>query len=194
MHPSWAGGRSWVVVRLKVCARTFINCCTNCSEMLAVFRAVKPFLPDLRCHHVIFWTDNTSVVSYLNNQGGLRSHPLYKLAHQILLWSQGKLLSIRTVYIPGYINQGANVLSRPREWRLYHKVVELLSEKFRRAHVDLFPSRETIHYGSPLRIRHLLCWMPCCRCISPNPWNYGLFFTLALAIFPRSLLILQGLS
>ncbi len=33
-------------------------------------------------------TDNTAVVSYINHQGGLRSRPFYKLAHQILVWSQ----------------------------------------------------------------------------------------------------------
>ncbi len=44
--------------------------------------------------------DNTAVVSYINHQGGLRSRPLYKLAHQILVWSQDKLLLLRAVYIP----------------------------------------------------------------------------------------------
>ncbi len=29
-------------------------------------------------------TGNTAVVSYINHQGGLRSHSLYRLAHQIL--------------------------------------------------------------------------------------------------------------
>ncbi len=84
----------------------------NCLEMLAVFQALKHFLPDLRGHHVLVRTDNTSVVSYINRQGGLRSRPLYRLAHQILLWSQGKLLSLRAVYIPGYLNQGADILTR----------------------------------------------------------------------------------
>ncbi len=72
------------------------------------------FLPDLRGHHVLVRTDNTSVVSYINRQGGL----LYRLAHQILLWAQGKLLSLRAVYIPGHLNQGADILSRQglRHW------------------------------------------------------------------------------
>ncbi len=48
--------------------------------------------------------------------GGLRSHPLYRLAHQILLWAQGKLLSLRAVYIPGHLNQGADILSRQWRW------------------------------------------------------------------------------
>ncbi|KAI2651994.1 Transposon Ty3-G Gag-Pol polyprotein [Labeo rohita] len=84
----------------------------NCLEMLAVFRALKHFLPDLRDRHVLVRTDNTSVVSYINHQGGLRSRPLYKLAHQILVWSQDKLLSLRAVYVPGHLNLGADILSR----------------------------------------------------------------------------------
>ncbi len=55
----------------------------NCLEMLAVFRALKHFLPDLRDHHVLVRTDNTAVVSYINHQGGLCSRPLYRLAHQL---------------------------------------------------------------------------------------------------------------
>ena len=46
----------------------------NCLEMLAVLRALQHFLPDLRGHHVLVRTDNTVVVSYINHQGGLRSH------------------------------------------------------------------------------------------------------------------------
>ncbi|KAI2653807.1 enzymatic polyprotein [Labeo rohita] len=48
----------------------------NCLEMLAVFLALKHFLPDLRDRHVLVRTDNTAVVSYINHQGGLRSRPL----------------------------------------------------------------------------------------------------------------------
>ncbi|KAI2646546.1 Transposon Ty3-G Gag-Pol polyprotein [Labeo rohita] len=100
----------------------------NCLEMLAVFRALKHFLPDLRDRHVLVRTDNTSVVSYINHQGGLRSRPLYKLAHQILVWSQDKLLSLRAVYVPGHLNVGADILSRqgprPGEWMLHPEVVK----------------------------------------------------------------------
>ncbi len=119
----------------------------NCLEMLAVFQALKHFLPDLGGHHVLVRTDNTSVVSYINHQGGLHSHPLYRLARQILLWAQGKLLSLRAVYIPGYLNQGADILSRqglrPGEWMLHTEVMEQIWKKFGRAQVDLFASRET---------------------------------------------------
>ncbi len=57
----------------------------------------------------------------LIHQGGLRSHPLCKLACQILRWTQGRLLSLRVAYILGFHNIGADILSRqglrPGEWR-----------------------------------------------------------------------------
>ncbi len=48
----------------------------NYLEILAVFLALKNFLADLRGHHILIHSDNTSVVSYINHQGGLWSRPL----------------------------------------------------------------------------------------------------------------------
>ncbi len=45
----------------------------NLLEMLAVFLALKNFLADLRGNYVLVHSDNTSVVSYINHQGGLWS-------------------------------------------------------------------------------------------------------------------------
>ncbi|KAI2649150.1 Retrovirus-related Pol polyprotein from transposon 17.6 [Labeo rohita] len=84
----------------------------NCLEMLAMFQALKHFLPDLIGRHVLVRTDNIAVVYYINHQGGLRSRPLYKLAHQILVWSQDKLLSLKAVHVPVHLNTGADILSR----------------------------------------------------------------------------------
>ncbi len=119
----------------------------NRLEMLAVFQALKHFLPDLRDHHVLVHTDNTAMVFYINHQGGLRSRPLYRLAHQILVWSQGKLLSQRAVYIPGHFNVGADILSRqgpwPGEWMLHTEVVKQIWRVFGQVQVDLFATQET---------------------------------------------------
>ncbi len=43
----------------------------NCLEMLAVCRACQFFLPDLIGRHVLIRSDNMSVVSYINHQGGV---------------------------------------------------------------------------------------------------------------------------
>ncbi len=45
----------------------------NCLEMLAVCRACQFFLPDLIGRHVLIRSDNMSVVSYINHQGGVSS-------------------------------------------------------------------------------------------------------------------------
>ncbi len=89
-------------------------------------------------------SDNTSVVSYINHMGGLRSRPLCKLACQILLWPQGKLLSLRATYIPGAHNIGAEILSR-QGLRLHPEVVERIWKEFGQAQVDLFKSQEASH-------------------------------------------------
>ena len=57
----------------------------NRLELLAVFIALQYFLNLLIGRHVLLRSDNMAVVSYLNQQGGLRSHPLCRLARIILL-------------------------------------------------------------------------------------------------------------
>lgn len=94
-----------------------------CLKMMAVFLALKHFLPDLRGRYVLVRPDNKLVVSYVNHQGDLQLCP----AHQIVLWSQGKLLSLKAVYIPRYQHQGADILLsqglRSGEWRLHAETV-----------------------------------------------------------------------
>ncbi len=86
-------------------------------------------------------------VSSRNANDGRLPHGLGSRACQILPWAQGKLLSLRAVYIPGYLNQGADILLRqglrPGEWMLHTEVMKQIWKKFGRAQVDLFASRET---------------------------------------------------
>ncbi|KAL0183805.1 hypothetical protein M9458_019501, partial [Cirrhinus mrigala] len=147
MHPSPVGGAVMSGRSARgLWSGRHLSWHINCLEMLAVFRALKYFLPDLRDRHVLVRTDSTAVVYYINHQGGLRSRPLYKLAHQILVWSQDKLLSLRAVHIPGHLNVGADILSRqgprPGEWMLHPEVVKQIWRIFGSAQVDLFATRE----------------------------------------------------
>ncbi len=52
----------------------------NRLELEAVFLALKVFQPQLEQQHVLIRTDNTSMVSYINHQGGIRSRALCKQA------------------------------------------------------------------------------------------------------------------
>ncbi len=57
--------------QVRVCGRTIISHGTCWLYFL-----LMNFLADLRSHHVLVYSDNTSVVSYINYQGGLQSRPL----------------------------------------------------------------------------------------------------------------------
>ncbi len=83
----------------------------NCLEMLAVCRACQFFLPDLIGRHVLIRSDNMSVVSYINHQGGVSSKRLFILAERLLEWAQLNLRSLRAAHLPGRLNQGADVIS-----------------------------------------------------------------------------------
>ncbi len=85
---------------------------------------------------------NGGCVFYINHQGGLRSRPFYKLAHQILVWSQGKILSLRALQIPDHLNMGVDILS----WQ-WPRV-------FSQVQVGLFVTRETSHCPLWLTLTH----------------------------------------
>ncbi|KAK0133225.1 hypothetical protein N1851_031258 [Merluccius polli] len=90
--------------------------------------------------------DNTTVVAYINRQGGLRSRHLHTLAHRLIMWSGSCLLLLRATHVPGILNLEADFLSReiPRhkEWKLHSKVVSQIWEIYSCAEVDLFASEE----------------------------------------------------
>ncbi len=104
----------------------------NCLEMLAVCQAWQFFLPDLKGHHVLIHSDNMSVVSYINHQGGLSSKRLCLLAECLLEWAQPHLRSLRVLHIPGKLNQGADKLSRSNvpsdEWMLHPQVIRWIKK------------------------------------------------------------------
>lgn len=60
----------------------------------------------------ICWSMAAVAVPYINHQGALCLHPLFKLVQQILLCRETRFLSLRAIYIPGSINQGGDLLSR----------------------------------------------------------------------------------
>ena len=118
----------------------------NHLELLATLLALKHFRPVLTG---LIRTDNTTVVSYINKQGGTRSLPLLKLSHSLLLWCSAHFLSLRATHVPGHLNLGPHLPSRGgplvREWRLHLLVVAQIWDRFGRAEVDLFASRANTH-------------------------------------------------
>lgn len=121
----------------------------NVLELLAVQLALKHFQTLLTQSAVLIRSDNTATVAYINHQEGLRSTSMMKVARDILMWAHAHSISLKAVYLPGKINHGADMLSRggpvPGEWRLHPRVVQMIWQRFGRAQVDLFASRDTTH-------------------------------------------------
>ena len=57
----------------------------NCLELKAVFHALQHWAQMLQGHHVMIATDNLTVVSYINKQGGTHSPTLLQLTVELLL-------------------------------------------------------------------------------------------------------------
>ncbi|XP_047205469.1 uncharacterized protein LOC124857922 [Girardinichthys multiradiatus] len=118
----------------------------NCLELLAVMLALRHFLPFIKGHHVLVRADNTTVVAYINRQGGLRSRHLHELAYRLIIWTSSHLLSLRATHVPGVMNRGVDLLSkgnpRYKEWKLHSEVMTQIWKRYGRAEVDLFASEE----------------------------------------------------
>ena len=101
----------------------------NVLELRAVILALHHWVTLLQGHHVLIATDNTTVVAYINKQGGTHSHLLLRLVVDLFLWLQTQDITLRARHIPGCLNVIAYRLSRPnqpimQEWSLHPEVVE----------------------------------------------------------------------
>ncbi|XP_069114520.1 uncharacterized protein [Argopecten irradians] len=115
----------------------------NVLEMRAVLLALQAFRKILHSKVVCVATDNSTVVAYLERQGGTRSHVLCALAIRVLLLCQEMQLTILVKHLPGRLNVLADTLSRRRqpvltEWQLNPSIFEGICQVWDRPHIDLF--------------------------------------------------------
>jgi ribonuclease HI len=118
----------------------------NNLEMEAVCRALPFFSQQADLKNVRVRSDNSSVVAYINNQGGARSHSLSTMAESLLLWCHDQGIALSARHIKGTSNVLADQLSRarqtlPSEWTIAHNVLKVLWQTWFTPHVDLFASR-----------------------------------------------------
>ena len=84
----------------------------NYLELKAVFLALKEFQDLCVDKIVLVATDNTTVVAYINKEGGMRSGPLCALLWRILTWCSQRQVTLKARHIPGRLNVIADKLSR----------------------------------------------------------------------------------
>ena len=127
----------------------------NVLELRAVRLALQHFQFPPQSS-VLVASDNLTVVSYINNQGGTRSRSLWLETR--LLFSEFPHLNIRARHIPGKLNVIADQLSRqghilPTEWILLPEVVQELFARWGTPNIDLFAtslSNQCPVYVSPV--------------------------------------------
>ena len=118
----------------------------NFLELKAVFLALKSFEPLCLNQIVLVATDNTTVVAYINKQGGMKSGSLCALLWRLLSWCHPRGIVLRARHIPGRLNVIADKLSRHNqviqtEWCLSQQVFNRLCSNWGQPQIDLFATR-----------------------------------------------------
>ena len=118
----------------------------NVLELKAVLLTLKEFQTLVSGKIVLIATDNTTVVAYINKQGGMRSGPLCALLWRILVWCDQKAVQIKARHIPGRLNVIADKLSRlgqiiQTEWSLAPEVFKSICQTWHTPQVDLFATK-----------------------------------------------------
>ena len=122
----------------------------NCLEFKAVTFALQHWAPLLKGRQVMVATDNSTVVSYINKQGGTRSSTLLRLTVDLLLWLESQSIIVRARHIPGCLNVIADHLSRPNqpiptEWSLHPEIVSRIFRVCGTPEVDMFATLSNSH-------------------------------------------------
>ena len=91
-------------------------------------------------------TDNTTVVAYINKEGGMRSGSLCALLWRLLCWCSLRHVVLKARHIPGHLNVIADKSSRQAqiiqmEWSLHQEVFDLLCQTWHHPQVDMFATR-----------------------------------------------------
>ena len=115
-------------------------------ELKAVLLALKEFqaLCTNTTGHIA--TDNTTVVAYINKEGGMKSGPLCALLWRILTWCTRKHVTLKARHIPDHLNVIADKLSRlgqtiQTECSLSPEIFQAICHQWHQPTVDLFATR-----------------------------------------------------
>ena len=111
----------------------------NLLEMKALFLGLQAFREDFIGYHVTAMCDNSTVVAYVNKQGGTVSWALCLLTSRLLRWTESFDVHLYARHLPGQ----DNVLSRRgqvvgTEWSLHPQVVRSLLRVWGNPSIDLF--------------------------------------------------------
>ena len=99
----------------------------NVLELKAVSLALRRFKDKCQNQTVLIATDNSTVVAYINKQGGTHSAEMCALLWKIMTWCHHYKTTLKARHIQGCLNVMADFLSRcnqvkSTEWSLHSQV------------------------------------------------------------------------
>lgn len=110
---------------------------------MAIFLALRSFLPLLHGMVVSVLMDNTTSLSCVNGQGGTVSQSLCCLTVEFWTWCQDHNIFVATAYVPGLQNVTADRLRLPvpHEWELNWTYLEPVILQWGFPEIDVFTSK-----------------------------------------------------
>ena len=127
----------------------------NVLELKAVSLALRRLKDQCQDQTVLVATDNSTVVAYINKQGGTHSAEMCALLWKIMTWCHHYYITLKARHIPGCLNVIADLLSRSNqiqstEWSLHPQVFKQICQKWFTPHVDLFATH--LNHKFPLYV------------------------------------------
>ena len=127
----------------------------NVLELKVVSLALQRFKDQCQNQTVLVATDNSTVVAYINKQGGTHSAEMCDLLWKIMTWCHRYQITLKARHIPGCLNVMADLLSRLNQvqsavWSLHPQVFKQICLKWFTPHVDLFATR--LNHKVPLYV------------------------------------------
>ena len=127
----------------------------NVLELKAVSLALRNFKDQCQNQTVLVATDNSTVVAYINKQGGTHSAEMCALLWKIMTWCHHYHITLKARHIPGCLNVMADLLSRSNqvqstEWSLHPQVFKQICHKWFTPPVDLFATH--LNHKLPLYV------------------------------------------
>jgi hypothetical protein len=116
----------------------------NARELTGLVYALRSFESRIRNRCVLIQTDNTTVMTYVNREGG-RSRLLSRMMEELLRWCADRSISVRACHLPGKLNERSDRISRLRvdrsETSLHRRYLPALERLHGRISCDLFAGR-----------------------------------------------------
>lgn len=116
----------------------------NDKETLAVWLGLSTFARDLTNCQILCRINNTTVVAYLNHQGGMQNYDCDRIAREIWKFAQERQLWLKAVHLAGVGNTEADHESRVKaniERELPQDVFDKIPGELGPFDIDVFASR-----------------------------------------------------